>query len=214
MARASGSLGFLDLRGLRSADLKGFARLGDRGGAQRRDLDLGYARDSGNGRGAVQLARLQLGGRRGLLANRRGNGLLERLLGLLLVVLPPMVIRRRRFVVFLLSITHRVQAARSNQRTAEDIKGAQPGGSVECQAGNDSQFRRPPSRPLEPRGDKNHQPRRGGQGDEVGVAVPEQAIFIKIAVIPDDHGKNADQDQRRADRRPELLVDFRTMAGT
>ena len=52
--------------------------------AEGRDLDIGNTRHFGHRRGTIHVPRLQLGGRRGLVVNRRGNHFLKGLFGLLL----------------------------------------------------------------------------------------------------------------------------------
>ena len=169
---------------------------------------LGDARDFGRGRGTIHIPRLQLGGRRGLLANGRGHHFFKCLLGLLFVVLGPMIVGRRRFVVaFRLGIADCVQQARSAQGTGEEIKSAHSGGGVQGEAEHDGQFGRAAGRALEPRGDEDQQRRRDCQAGKMRVAVQKQAVLVEIAVDADDDAQDPHQDHRRADDRPELLVD-------
>ena len=111
MARASGGLASSILAASGRRMSNGPLGSGSPAHAQRRDLDIGARGIFGRRHRTIQIPRLQLGGRRGLLANGRGHHFFEGLLGLLLLVLGPMIVGRRRFVVgFRLGIADRVRA--------------------------------------------------------------------------------------------------------
>ena len=78
---------------------------------------------------------------------------------------------------------------------------------MQGQAEQDGQFGRATGRALEPRGDEDQQRRRDCQAGKMRVAVQKQAVVVKIAVDADDDAQDPHQNHRRADDRPELLVD-------